>query len=331
MNVTLRSHGRHRRPDRHTGPAVLAALGVVAAGFTTVHFVQQTPGEATATTWVATPSIARPSIVDPGRAKPGAAKPGAAKANVAKAGTPTGTISGTEVTLRLHTPGSDRPSFALPPVPAHTLTSGTRVDLICYLRGQPVTGPDALTADPLWDETTGPGLHVKEGQVPVVPNAFVHTDHPVDQLIPPCDPTDSATSQTHSQTHGQFDGQYSNQSGAQAVVAYARAQLGKPYLFGATGPDAFDCSGLTLSAWAAVGVHLPRIASDQANAGTRTTRDALVPGDLIVSNNYGHVQLYIGDGNVIEAAHPGTTVDIGQLPPSAQVDAYVHLTPPTHG
>jgi cell wall-associated NlpC family hydrolase len=210
-------------------------------------------------------------------------------------------------------------------VPAHALTSGTRVDLICYFRGQPVTGPNALTADPLWDETTGPGLTVKAGQVPVVPNAFIHTDHPVDQLIPPCDPTDSANSQTHSQV----DGQDSSQSGAQAVVAYARAQLGKPYLFGATGPDAFDCSGLTLSAWAAAGVRLPRIASDQANAGTRTTRDALVPGDLIVSNDYGHVQLYIGDGNVIEAAHPGTTVDIGQLPPPAQVNAYVHPTPPT--
>jgi len=117
--------------------------------------------------------------------------------------------------------------------------------------------------------------------------------------------------------------------GAAAVLAYARAQLGKPYRYGAAGPAAFDCSGLTMRAWAAAGVHLPHRAADQAHAGIRTTRAALAPGDLVISHGYGHVQLYLGRGRVISAPHTGTTVHITGLPAPGLVDAYVH--PTTHG
>jgi cell wall-associated NlpC family hydrolase len=93
------------------------------------------------------------------------------------------------------------------------------------------------------------------------------------------------------------------------VVAFAIAQLDKPYVFGAAGPSAYDCSGLTMAAWAKVGVHLPHSSQEQAVVGTPTTANALVPGDLILVPGDdgtlaapGHVGLYIGDGLVLNAA-----------------------------
>ena len=93
------------------------------------------------------------------------------------------------------------------------------------------------------------------------------------------------------------------------VVAFAIAQLDKPYVFAAAGPDAFDCSGLTMAAWAQVGVTLPHLAVSQALAGTPTTAAALVPGDLVLVPGSdgtlaapGHVGIYIGDGLVLNAA-----------------------------
>ncbi|MFD5899824.1 NlpC/P60 family protein [Streptomyces sp. NPDC060366] len=114
---------------------------------------------------------------------------------------------------------------------------------------------------------------------------------------------------------------------AKAVVAFARAQLGKPYVWGGTGPNGFDCSGLVMRAWEKAGVQLPRTTWGQVNAGKTTTRDNLVPGDLIISNNGGHVQLYIGDGKVIHAPGKGKTVTTAPLPNPSGVDSYRHITP----
>jgi cell wall-associated NlpC family hydrolase len=111
-----------------------------------------------------------------------------------------------------------------------------------------------------------------------------------------------------------------------AVIAYAKAQLGKPYQWGAAGPYAFDCSGLVQQAWKAAGVTLPRTTGDQAQTGTRTTRARLQPGDLIFTNDFGHVQLYIGGDQVIQARHTGTLVQITSWPDPQYVDAYVHIS-----
>jgi cell wall-associated NlpC family hydrolase len=93
------------------------------------------------------------------------------------------------------------------------------------------------------------------------------------------------------------------------VVLFAIAQLDKSYVFGAAGPSAFDCSGLTLAAWAQAGVQLPHATTEQARSGTPTTAAALAPGDLVlVAGDDGtlaapeHVGLYIGDGLVLNAA-----------------------------
>lgn len=99
-------------------------------------------------------------------------------------------------------------------------------------------------------------------------------------------------------------------SAAQAqVVAFAISQLDKPYVFGAPGPDAFDCSGLTMAAWGRLGVRLEHSTTMQAREGSPTTPEALAPGDLILVPGDdgslaapGHVGLYLGDGLVINAA-----------------------------
>jgi cell wall-associated NlpC family hydrolase len=120
-------------------------------------------------------------------------------------------------------------------------------------------------------------------------------------------------------------GASTQQRGAAAAIAYAEAQLGKPYRWGAAGPDAFDCSGLTMRAWQAGGVALPRVTYDQARTGTRIHRAALQPGDLVFTNGFGHVALYLGGATVIQAPHTGAEVSTAPLPPDSSVDAYVHV------
>jgi peptidoglycan DL-endopeptidase CwlO len=98
---------------------------------------------------------------------------------------------------------------------------------------------------------------------------------------------------------------------AQIAVAYARAQLGKPYVFAAAGPDAFDCSGLTMMAWAAAGVSLPHYAPTQMQYGSTVPIDvsAMLPGDLIfLYPDIGHVEIYAGNGMAISAPQPGDVV-----------------------
>lgn len=107
------------------------------------------------------------------------------------------------------------------------------------------------------------------------------------------------------------------------AVTFALAQLGKPYVFGAAGPDSYDCSGLTMVAWAAAGVVLPHYTVAQYQAGTPVAGIALLaPGDLIfIPGDDGsltppspqHVGMYIGDNDVIEAPDTGDVIKIVPL------------------
>lgn len=100
-------------------------------------------------------------------------------------------------------------------------------------------------------------------------------------------------------------------SRAERAIAFAREQLGKPYVWGATGPESFDCSGLTQAAWADAGVRLPRTTWDQVKVGTRVARSQLRPGDLVFFyDDISHVGLYIGDGQMIHAPKPGAYVRV---------------------
>ncbi|GGU10492.1 C40 family peptidase [Streptomyces violascens] len=96
---------------------------------------------------------------------------------------------------------------------------------------------------------------------------------------------------------------------AAKALAFARAQMGKPYVWGATGPASYDCSGLTQAAWKAAGVDLPRTTWDQVKTGTRVATADLQPGDLVFFyDDISHVGMYIGNGMMIHAPHSGAYV-----------------------
>lgn len=98
---------------------------------------------------------------------------------------------------------------------------------------------------------------------------------------------------------------------AAAVVQYAVAQAGKPYVWGAAGPDAFDCSGLVEWAWGRVGVALPRVAADQQAATTPVPISQLAPGDLVFFGAPAHhVGIYVGAGMMVDAPHSGAYVSV---------------------
>jgi len=95
---------------------------------------------------------------------------------------------------------------------------------------------------------------------------------------------------------------------AKAIQA-AYAELGKPYVWGAAGPDGFDCSGLMQHAWAQAGVMLPRTSQEQADSGPSVPLSGIEPGDLVIYfAGQTHVGMYVGDGLVIHAPRPGSVV-----------------------
>lgn len=105
-----------------------------------------------------------------------------------------------------------------------------------------------------------------------------------------------------------------NASVADKAIAFARAQLGDPYVWGATGPDSWDCSGLTQAAYRAAGVTLPRTTGEQVDVGSRVSESNLQPGDLIFFySDHSHVGIYIGGGEMIHAPHTGTVVKIAPI------------------
>jgi cell wall-associated NlpC family hydrolase len=99
---------------------------------------------------------------------------------------------------------------------------------------------------------------------------------------------------------------------AEKALAFARAQIGKPCVWGATGPGSYDCSGLTQAAWKAAGVTLPRTTHDQAHAGTAVPLAEARPGDLVFlsspSDDTDHVGVYAGDGVMVHAPRSGACV-----------------------
>jgi cell wall-associated NlpC family hydrolase len=98
---------------------------------------------------------------------------------------------------------------------------------------------------------------------------------------------------------------------AAQAIAYAQAQLGKPYCYAGAGPACFDCSGLTMMAWGAAGVGMPHGSTEQYNMFPHVPLGQAQPGDLIVWD--GHVGLYIGGGMMIHAPHTGTVVQIAPV------------------
>jgi peptidoglycan DL-endopeptidase CwlO len=105
---------------------------------------------------------------------------------------------------------------------------------------------------------------------------------------------------------------------AALAVAAVRRMLGAPYVWGATGPGAFDCSGLMQYAYRQAGVALPRTSQEQMNAGRHVALDQARPGDLVIyRSDASHVAMYVGAGQVIHAPYPGARVrydPVGMMP-----------------
>ncbi|MGW0995070.1 NlpC/P60 family protein [Streptomyces sp. NPDC002523] len=103
-----------------------------------------------------------------------------------------------------------------------------------------------------------------------------------------------------------------------AAVAFATAQLGKPYVWGAEGPGSFDCSGLTSQAWASAGHPIPRTSQEQWRQLEHVGIEDMRPGDLIIYfDDASHVAMYVGDGAIIHAPRPGRWVTVagaGSMP-----------------
>ncbi|MFE2442174.1 C40 family peptidase [Streptomyces melanosporofaciens] len=104
----------------------------------------------------------------------------------------------------------------------------------------------------------------------------------------------------------------SNATGnAATLISFLKAQLGKAYVLGSSGPSSYDCSGLTQAAFKQVGVSLPRVSQDQSTTGTPVSLDSLQPGDLLYWGSAGsayHVGVYVGGGNFIGAQNPSTGI-----------------------
>ena len=107
------------------------------------------------------------------------------------------------------------------------------------------------------------------------------------------------------------------------VVGVAMGELGKPYVWGTSGPSTFDCSGLVVYAYGQMGVSLPHSSYALWNAGVFVSQDQLEPGDLVFFDGLGHVGIYIGGGQFIHAPHTGDVVKISSLNDGWYASSYV--------
>lgn len=98
------------------------------------------------------------------------------------------------------------------------------------------------------------------------------------------------------------------------ALDFALAQIGKPYRYGASGPNAYDCSGLAQRSWRAAGVSIPRTTEQQAHFGSAVPLSQIQPGDLVIFYaDASHVGIYAGHGDVVVAPHAGTVVTVQQM------------------
>ncbi|WP_042277654.1 C40 family peptidase [[Clostridium] dakarense] len=135
--------------------------------------------------------------------------------------------------------------------------------------------------------------------------------------------------QKPSQDNGSYNPPASDTSLAQAVVNLAYAKIGSPYVWGAEGPNSFDCSGLTSYVYKqAAGISLPRSSSAQAGYGKTVSKSNLQPGDLVFfttngTGNVSHVGIYIGGGNMIHSPKPGQSVHVTSINSSYYTSKFV--------
>jgi cell wall-associated NlpC family hydrolase len=115
---------------------------------------------------------------------------------------------------------------------------------------------------------------------------------------------------------------YGTSTPALKAVWFVYQQLGKPYLWGGTGPDAYDCSGLVQAAWNYAGVPIPRDTYSQWAALPQISKSSLAPGDLVFFEGEGHVGMYVGHGMMIDAPATGQVISLHPLDEAWYLDSY---------
>src|SRR5439155_13491856 len=105
------------------------------------------------------------------------------------------------------------------------------------------------------------------------------------------------------------------------VASLALQEIGKPYVWGASGPNSFDCSGLVMYVFAQIGIALPHSSYAQAGMGVAVDYNDLQPGDLVFFNGNSHVGIYIGGGNMVHAPHTGASVTVISISQHGGFDA----------
>lgn len=121
---------------------------------------------------------------------------------------------------------------------------------------------------------------------------------------------------------------YGTSSPGLKAVAFAYSALCLPYVWGGTGPDAYDCSGLTQAAWAHAGVSIPRDTYSQWGSLPHVSKSELQPGDLVFFESLGHVGIYVGNGLMIDAPATGQVVTLHSLDESWYASSYVGAARP---
>ena len=123
----------------------------------------------------------------------------------------------------------------------------------------------------------------------------------------------AAEQATFNQSNTDVDVDVKASGRAKEALAFALAQIGDPYVYGGTGPNSWDCSGLVMKSWAAAGVSIPRVVGPQIAAGKSVSMSELQPGDIVAYGDMSHDGLYLGNGRVVHAPRPGKSVEITGL------------------
>lgn len=125
---------------------------------------------------------------------------------------------------------------------------------------------------------------------------------------------EAAQQQISSPNRGEITSGTASSASGNAIVSYAYNFIGTPYVYGATGPDTFDCSGFTSYVYAnAAGINITRTTYSQMGVGTPVSYDQLQPGDLVFTYGGDHVGIYVGGGQYIHAPQPGDSVKVGNI------------------
>lgn len=182
----------------------------------------------------------------------------------------------------------------------------------------PATQPTATPATPATPTTPAtpaiPSTPAPTSPPPATPTPATPPSTPAPTPTPTPSPEPEPAPEAHGLGTGTSRGSAAQ---GQAAVAWAVQQVGKPYGWGTTGPDAFDCSGLTSQAYRAAGVSIPRTSRDQYRAGLKIAYASMRPGDLIAwggnpddPGSITHIAMYVGGGQMVEAARPGVPVRV---------------------